>query len=137
MLRGGILLALCLLASTARAVKLKFRDTECVFYSFNQYEYFYGSYVSLPDAYGVSAKYDLLVTAPSGTKLYELTAEAEATFHLVPVESGSHKFCLTVNYDKSGTHYRCDLGARPHAARCAPTTERCLGCPAVCQARTQ
>lgn len=41
----------------------------------------------------------------SGTKLYDLPAESEATFHLVPVESGLHKFCLKVNYEKSATHY--------------------------------
>lgn len=46
------------------AVKLKFRDQECLSYTFNQYEYFYGSFVSLPDAYGIAAKYDLAVTAP-------------------------------------------------------------------------
>lgn len=93
------------LVAPISAVKLKFKDTECVSYTFNQYEYFYGSFVSLPDVYGVTVKYDLHVTAPSGTKLYELLGESEATFHLVPVESGAHRFCLKVNYEKSGTHY--------------------------------
>jgi len=100
-----LFIVLLALAAPAACIKLRFKDQECVAYSFNQYEYFYGSYVSLPDVYGVAAKYDLAVLAPSGAKLYELTGEAEATFHLVPVESGSHRFCLKVNYAKSGNHY--------------------------------
>jgi hypothetical protein len=66
-----------------------------------QYEYFYGSFVALPDQFGTPAKYDLAVVAPSGSRLYEVTGEAEATFHLVPVEAGAHRFCLRFNADKS------------------------------------
>lgn len=93
---------LLLLPLSARAIKLKFGDEECMVYTFNQYEYFYGSYVALP-AKGTTnaAKYDLTVVAPSGQRLYEVTGESEATFHLVPVESGAHKFCLKFNPAKS------------------------------------
>lgn len=70
---------------------------------FNQYEYFYGSFVAMPDVYGTMAKYDLVITAPSGNKLYEVHTESEATFHLVPVESGPHRFCLRFNPDASPT----------------------------------
>lgn len=70
---------------------------------FNQYEYFYGSFVAMPDVYGTNAKYDLTITAPSGNKLYEVHTESEATFHLVPVESGPHRFCLKFNPDASPT----------------------------------
>ncbi len=52
---------------------------------------------------GILAKYDLRVTSPSGTSLYDLPAESEASFHLVPVETGNHKFCLTVNHAATGT----------------------------------
>jgi hypothetical protein len=100
-----LLLLLALLATTtplASAIKLKFGAEECMVYTFNQYEYFYGSYVALP-AKGTTAaaKYDLTVVAPSGQRLYEVTGESEATFHLVPVESGSHRFCLKLNTAKS------------------------------------
>jgi hypothetical protein len=40
------------------------------------------------------AKYDLTITAPSGSKLYDVHAESEVSFHLVPVESGAHRFCI-------------------------------------------
>lgn len=97
------LVALVLLTVPADAVKLKFMQEECLSYTFNQYEYFYGSFVSLPDQFGTPAKYDLVVTAPSGQRLYEVSGESEATFHLVPVEAGSHRFCLRFNPDKSPT----------------------------------
>lgn len=96
-----ISLLLAVLLSGSTALKLKFGQQECLSYEFNQYEYFYGSFVAMPDVYGVAAKYDLAVTAPSGQKLYEVHGESDATFHLVPVEAGSHKFCLHFNYDKS------------------------------------
>ncbi len=95
------LLLAALLAAPAAAVKLKFVQEECLSYTFNQYEYFYGSFVALPDQFGTPAKYDLTVTAPSGAKLYEVYGESEATFHLVPVEAGHHRFCLRFNADKS------------------------------------
>lgn len=68
---------------------------------FNQYEYFYGSFVAMQDSYGQVAKYDLAITAPSGSKLYDVHGESEATFHLVPVESGAHRFCLKFNAESS------------------------------------
>jgi hypothetical protein len=97
------LVALLLVAALAplQAIKLKFTTQECLSYTFSQYEYFYGSFVAMPDAYGMAAKYDLEVTAPSQQKLYEVHKEAEATFHLVPVEAGSHKFCLKFNPEAS------------------------------------
>ncbi|KIZ04780.1 hypothetical protein MNEG_3174 [Monoraphidium neglectum] len=97
----ALIAALLLLAAGADAVKLKFIHEECLSYTFNQYEYFYGSFVALPDQFGTPAKYDLVVTAPSGQKLYEVSGESEATFHLVPVEAGGHSFCLRFNADKS------------------------------------
>ena len=97
--------AVLLLAHSASAVKLKFKFEECMFYSFNQYEYFYGSFVSMPDVYGVVAFYDMSVTAPSGIKLYEVLGESESTFHLVPTEAGEHKFCLKVNQEKTASRY--------------------------------
>jgi len=95
---AALLLAL---APAARAIKIKFTTEECLSYTFNQYEYFYGSFVALPDQFGTPAKYDLTVTAPSGQKLYEVSGESEATFHLVPVEAGTHRFCMRFNPDKS------------------------------------
>jgi hypothetical protein len=82
---------------------LKPPPLQCFLCRFNQYEYFYGSFVAMPDVYGTLAKYDLTITAPSGNKLYEVHTESEATFHLVPVESGSHRFCLKFNPDASPT----------------------------------
>jgi hypothetical protein len=55
----------------------------------------------MPDAFGSPARYNLVVTAPSGSQLYEVTGESEATFHLVPVEAGAHRFCLKFNPDRS------------------------------------
>ncbi|KAF6263450.1 Emp24/gp25L/p24 family protein [Scenedesmus sp. NREL 46B-D3] len=106
--RPWLLLALVLLSAAvgpSTAIKLKFQGEECLSYTFQQYEYFYGSFVSMPDVYGSTAKYDLTITAPSQSKLYEVHKEGEATFHLVPVESGSHKFCLKFNPDASPTRY--------------------------------
>ena len=91
------LLLLWLAVVPGHAIKLKFMGEDCLLYTFKQYEYFYGSFVSLPDAYGSVAKYDLRITAPSSQKLYEVNGESEATFHLVPVESGTHRFCLKFN----------------------------------------
>jgi len=101
------LFAVLLLAALvpSRAIKLKFTTEECLSYSFNQYEYFYGSFVAMPDAYGMTAKYDLVITAPSEQKLYEVHRESEATFHLVPVEAGAHKFCLKFNPEASPTRH--------------------------------
>jgi hypothetical protein len=99
-----LLSILALLTAPSQAIKLKFATEECMVYTFNQYEYFYGSYVAmLPKSASGSAaaKYDLHVTAPSGQSLYEVTGESEATFHLVPVETGAHKFCLKFNSPKS------------------------------------
>ena len=98
-----VLLALLLLTPPTAALKLKVARSECLTYEFKQYEYFYGSYVAQADQYGVPAKYDLAVSAPSGTKLYEVAGESEATFHLVPVEAGPHRFCLTFNVERSPT----------------------------------
>ena len=100
-LLAPLLLLVLLLARGAAAVKLKFEREECLTYTFSQYEYFYGSFVALPDAYGTPAKYDLSVVAPSGTSLYDVSGESEATFHLVPVEAGAHRFCLKFNADAS------------------------------------
>ena len=77
------------------------KKTKCLSTVLAQYEYFYGSFVAQADEYGVPAKYDLSVTAPSGAKLYEVVGESEATFHLVPVEAGAHRFCLTFNVERS------------------------------------
>lgn len=99
------LLALLALVPSAAAVKLKFKAEECMTYQFTQYEYFYGSFVALPDVYGVTARYDLTVTAPSGHRLYEVIGEMDASFHLVPTEEGSHRFCLKLNQEKSDTRY--------------------------------
>jgi hypothetical protein len=99
------LAALLLLAQAGNAIKLKFKFEECMFYTFNQYEYFYGSFVSMPDVYGVVAFYDMTVTAPSGVKLYEVFGEGESTFHLVPTEAGEHKFCLKVDQEKTASRY--------------------------------
>lgn len=100
---GLLALSLALaLPLCASAIKLKFAAEECMTYTFNQYEYFYGSYVALPPkGQTAAAKYDLSVVAPSGSRLYEVTGESEATFHLVPVESGSHRFCLRLNEAKT------------------------------------
>lgn len=95
------LLSAALLLAPCTAIKLRFDRQECLTYDFKQYEYFYGSFVAQPDQWGNAAKYDLLVTAPSGSKLYEVHGESEATFHLVPVEAGNHRFCLTFNPEKS------------------------------------
>jgi hypothetical protein len=96
------LVLLLLLPTLAPAIKLKFAAEECMVYTFNQYEYFYGSYVAMPPKGGAQApKFDLVVSAPSGQALYEVTGESEASFHLVPVESGAHKFCLRYNPAKS------------------------------------
>lgn len=100
----ALALLLLFLASSpcARAIKLKFGAEECMTYTFNQYEYFYGSYVALPTkGQTAAAKYDLTVVAPSGQRLYEVAGESEATFHLVPVESGPHRFCLKLNAAKT------------------------------------
>lgn len=96
---------LALLAQRTGAIKLKFGTEECMSYTFNQYEYFYGSFVAMVDPYGHTAKYDLTITAPSQQKLYEVHRESEATFHLVPVEAGPHKFCLSFNADASPTRH--------------------------------
>jgi len=98
----ALALALAFAPSRAAAIKLKFGAQECMAYTFNQYEYFYGSYVALPSKGATAtAKYDLTVVAPSGQRLYEVSGESEATFHLVPVESGSHRFCLALNEAKT------------------------------------
>lgn len=57
--------------------------------------------MALPDAFASLAKYDLVITAPSRNKLYEVHTESQATFHLVPVESGPHRFCLKFNLEAS------------------------------------
>jgi hypothetical protein len=57
--RPWLLLALVLLLATvgpSTAIKLKFQGEECLSYTFQQYEYFYGSFVSMPDVYGSTAK---------------------------------------------------------------------------------
>lgn len=51
------------------ALKLKFRHEECMTYDFDMYEPFYGSFVGMPDTYGVQAKYNLVITSPTGTKV--------------------------------------------------------------------
>jgi hypothetical protein len=38
-----------------------------------------------------------VVSAPSGSRLYEAYGESDSTFHLVPTEEGPHRFCLTLN----------------------------------------
>lgn len=96
---------LLLLVQPGSAIKLKFKHEECMTYTFVQYEYFYGSFIALPDVYGVVAYYDLVITAPSGIKLYEVYGEQDATFHLVPTEEGEHRFCIKFNQAKSETRY--------------------------------
>lgn len=105
--RAVLVAVACILLCIARvsAVKLKFKYEECLYYTFQQYEYFYGSYVSVPDVYGVAAKYDLVVTSPNGNKLYETLGESEATFHLVPTEAGTHKFCIRLNPERTQSRY--------------------------------
>jgi hypothetical protein len=61
--------------------------------------------LSTPVLQTLNRRYDLTITAPSQQKLYEVHKESEATFHLVPVESGAHKFCLKFNPDASPTRY--------------------------------
>ena len=80
------LLLACLLQH-GLAMTLKFRYEECLTYTFNMYEPFYGSFVSMPDSYGMQTKYDLVITAPSQTKAHENIGQAEAKFHLVPYET--------------------------------------------------
>ena len=41
-------------------------------FDMNMYEPFYGSYVSMPDMYGTDAKYNLVITSTSGTKVGNL-----------------------------------------------------------------
>lgn len=95
---------LLLLPTLTPAIKLKFATEECMVYTFNQYEYFYGSFVAMPPKGSTQThKYDLLVSAPSGAALYEVHGESEASFHLVPVENGAHKFCLKYNPAKSSS----------------------------------
>eukprot|EP00198_Chlamydomonas_reinhardtii_P012202 XP_001701539.1 Emp24/gp25L/p24 family protein [Chlamydomonas reinhardtii] len=103
----GLLSALSLLAFTvaANAIKLKFRYEECMQYDLNMYEPFYGSFVALPDLYSLQAKYDLIITSPSGTRVHETVGEPEAKFHLVPYETGKYRFCLRLNQDKTGSRY--------------------------------
>lgn len=51
---AGQLVAACLLVTCglcANAVKLKIQNVECLNHHFDMYEAFYGSFVSLPDAY--------------------------------------------------------------------------------------
>lgn len=89
----------------ALAVKLKFRYEECLSYEFQLYEPFYGSFVALPDLYGVYAKYDLVVYSPGNAKVYEILGQNEGKFHLIPYESGRYKFCLRLNHDKTHSRY--------------------------------
>jgi hypothetical protein len=69
----GLLVAFALLAGSllggAEAVKLKFRQEECLTYNVNMYNAFYGSFVAMPDAYGQTASYTLVIKAPSGVKV--------------------------------------------------------------------
>lgn len=120
-------LLLLLSASPAKAIKLKFGAEECMVYTFNQYEYFYGSFVALPLKGSTQAgKYDLTVTAPSGQHLYEVTGESEASFHLVPVESGSHRFCLKFNAAKSAAAGAGGAGMASHLPGGHPTLREVL-----------
>ncbi|KAG2487692.1 hypothetical protein HYH03_013691 [Edaphochlamys debaryana] len=103
-----VLLALALLSclhSLALGIKLKFRYEECMQYEMVMYEPFYGSFVALPDLYSLQAKYDLIVTSPSGTRVHEVQGESEAKFHLVPYETGKYRFCLRLNQEKTGSRY--------------------------------
>lgn len=96
---------LLLVCRNVQGIKLKFKYEECMTYTFKQYEYFYGSFVALPDVYGSPAHYDLIVTTPSASRLYERLGETEANFHLVPTEAGPHKFCLKLNQEKTISRY--------------------------------
>ncbi|KAG2454407.1 hypothetical protein HYH02_001429 [Chlamydomonas schloesseri] len=69
------------------------------------YEPFYGSFVALPDLYSLQAKYDLIITSPSGTRVHETVGEPETKFHLMPYETGKYRFCLRLNQDKTGSRY--------------------------------
>lgn len=51
------------------AVKLKFRQEECLSYHLNMYNAIVGSFVAMPDAYGQTASYTLVIKAPSGVKV--------------------------------------------------------------------
>lgn len=102
----GLQCVLCLLvAVSVKAVKLKFRYEECLSYNFQLYEPFYGSFVALPDLYGVYAKYDLVITSPSNSKVYEILGQNDGKFHLIPYEAGRYKFCLRLNHDKTHSRY--------------------------------
>ncbi|KAJ9512953.1 Emp24/gp25L/p24 family protein [Haematococcus lacustris] len=90
-------LLLFLLASGASALKLKIRYEECMTYDMLMYEPFYGSFVALPDTYGVHPSFILEITAPSGTKVHNSGRQTESKFHQVPYETGRYRFCLTVS----------------------------------------
>ena len=74
-------------------------------YEMNMYEPFYGSFVALLDLYNMQAKYDLVVTSPSGRKVHETVGEPEDRFHVVPYETGKYRFCLRLNQEKTGSRY--------------------------------
>lgn len=71
----------------------------------NKYEPFYGSFVALLDLYNMQARYDLVVTSPSGRKVHETVGETEARFNVVPYETGKYRFCLRLNQEKTGSRY--------------------------------
>jgi len=74
-------------------------------YHFEMYEPFYGSFVALPDVYGLQASYNVVITSPSGTKVHETHAQNEGKFHLVPYETGRYKFCISLNQDRTASRY--------------------------------
>ncbi|KAG1667369.1 hypothetical protein FOA52_001429 [Chlamydomonas sp. UWO 241] len=91
-----MLLALSLmLLAPVQAIKLKFRNEECMTYDMVMYHSIYGGYVAMPDMYSATASYHFVVTAPSGTKVHETVNAQDAKFNIVPYESGRYRFCLT------------------------------------------
>mmetsp|Transcript_18835 Transcript_18835/g.32163 ORF Transcript_18835/g.32163 Transcript_18835/m.32163 type:complete len:212 (+) Transcript_18835:38-673(+) len=100
-----VVLAFILLVCGSHAVKLKIRFEECISHEFGMYEPFYGSFVAMPDVYGNQANYNLIISAPSGTKVHETHSQADGKFHLVPYESGRYKFCISLNYDPANARY--------------------------------
>mmetsp|Transcript_15667 Transcript_15667/g.46247 ORF Transcript_15667/g.46247 Transcript_15667/m.46247 type:complete len:220 (-) Transcript_15667:1214-1873(-) len=90
-----LLLVLLVSAGTVSAVKLKFRGQECMTYDLVMYHGIYGGFVAMPDAANRVAAYDLVITAPSNTRVHETKNAKDMKFNIVPYESGRYRFCLS------------------------------------------
>ena len=101
----GLLLLVVFVAHDGQAIKLKFRYEECFTHELHLNEPLYGAFVAMPDFYSVQAKYDVTITAPSGTVVYQAVGESEGKFNLITYEVGRYKFCLKLNQDRTVSRY--------------------------------